>query len=65
MSHKIIYTCDFCGKEINPYERFLFTVPHTRDGEGGRDEDVCKGCAVKVENAINELKRKIQEGCDD
>lgn len=65
MSHKIIYTCDFCGKEISPYERYMFTAPHTRDGEGGRDEDVCKECALLVEDVIGGLKRKIKEGSND
>lgn len=61
MSHKIIYTCDFCGREIDYRHRYLFTVPHIRDEEGGRDEDVCADCARIIEATINEVREKCRE----
>lgn len=60
MSHKIIYTCDFCGKEIDYRRRYLVTLPHMRDDEGGRDEDVCAECAERIETVMEGLKLEIK-----
>ena len=60
MSHKIIYNCDFCGREIDYRRRYLVTLPHLRDDEGGRDEDVCGECARRIEAAIDALREDIR-----
>lgn len=60
MSHKIIYTCDFCGKEIPYSKRYMFTSPRSRDDSGGRDEDVCFDCACRIETVIEGLKLEIK-----
>lgn len=65
MSHKIIYNCDFCGKEISNNKRYLVTVPHKRYDDGGTDEDVCAECAARIETVMEGLKLEIKEGGND